>query len=69
MTNASVAALLLRLVVSLGIVILLMALLARLARGRLGRVGRRASDPSLQLQVLSRQRKPSGTTVTVWRSP
>jgi flagellar protein FliO/FliZ len=55
MSNASVTTLLLRLVVSLGIVIVLMAVVARVARGRLGRVAGRASAPSLQLQVLARQ--------------
>jgi flagellar protein FliO/FliZ len=67
MANVSVGALLLRLVVSLGVVVLLMAALARVARGRLGRTTR-GSDPALQLQILSRQAIGKNASVLLVRA-
>ena len=63
MSSVSVAGLLLRLAISLGVVILLMAVLAKLARGRLVRGGGRPGKTSYQLQVVSRQ--PVGKNASV----
>lgn len=68
MANVSVAALLLRLALSLGVVVGLMAALARVARGRLGRTTGRGADPALQLQVLARQAIGKNASVLLVRS-
>jgi flagellar protein FliO/FliZ len=68
MGGVSVAALLGRLVVSLGIVIAVMAVLARVARNRLGRTSARGLDPALHLQVLSRQTIGKNASVLLVRS-
>ena len=68
MPSVSVAGLLLRLAVSLGVVIVLMAVLARLARGRLGRGVGRATGAPYQLQVLSRQQIGKNASVLLVRA-
>jgi flagellar protein FliO/FliZ len=68
MSNVSVAALLLRLVLSLGVVIVLMAGLAKLARNRMGRTAGRRRDHALQLQVLSRQTIGKNASVLLVRA-
>jgi len=68
MPGTSVAGLLLRLVVSLGFVVVLMAVLARVARGRVGRGGRRAPGGQYQLQVLSRQQIGKNASVLLVRA-
>jgi flagellar biosynthetic protein FliO len=68
MSSVSVAGLLLRLVLSLGIVIGVMAMLAKLARGRLGRVGARTPKSPYQLQVLSRQQIGKNASVLLVRA-
>ena len=68
MSSVSVTALLVRLVLSLGVVIVLMAALAKVARGRMGRATGRRRDPSLQLQVLSRQTIGKNASVLLVRA-
>jgi len=68
MPSVSVAGLLLRLVVSLGLVVALMAVLARVARGRLGRAGVRTTAAPYQLQVLSRQQVGKNASVLLVRA-
>jgi flagellar protein FliO/FliZ len=68
MANVSVAALLGRLVVSLGVVIGLMAVIAKVARGRLGHGPGRVPAEVLQLQVLARQSIGKNASVLVVRS-
>lgn len=68
MSSVSVAGLLLRLVLSLGLVIGLMAVLAKVARGRLGRAGVRTANTPYQLQVLSRQQVGKNASVLLVRA-
>jgi flagellar protein FliO/FliZ len=68
MSSVSVTGLLLRLAVSLGVVIVLMAVLARVARGRLGRGVGRATGAPYQLQVLSRQQIGKNASVLLVRA-
>ncbi len=66
MANVSIAALLGRMIVSLGVVVGLMFVVAKVARKRLG-TGRRAGDAT-SLQVLSRQVVGKGAAVTLVRA-
>jgi len=68
MAGASVAALLGRMVVSLGLVIALMWLVAKFARRRMGAAGRRGADDALRLQILARQSVGKNASVTLVRS-
>src|ERR1700690_3789844 len=68
MAGVSVAALLGRMVVSLGLVIALMWLLAKFARKRMGASRRRGTDDALRLQVLARQTVGKNASVTLVRA-
>jgi flagellar biogenesis protein FliO len=69
MADTSVAGLLLRLVVSLGVVIALMAVLARVAKGRMGRgLGKRAVGGPYELQVVARQQIGKNASVLLVRA-
>jgi len=68
MSSVSVAGLLLRLVLALGIVIGLMAVLAKVARGRWGRGFVRTTQVPYQLQVLSRQSIGKNASVLLVRA-
>src|SRR5579862_3685430 len=68
MPGTSVAGLLLRLALSLGFVILLMAVLARVARTRMGAGHKRTPAGAYQLQVLSRQQIGKNASVLLVRA-